>query len=149
MQPIFRSQLVWVTFPIGTTFGKALPFQDQPVINGNYVVGAEVAPDAVMVLTPDQSPTTATPELYSVTWNDGSDKRHQDVPVNTLFAAFNGGIYKEYVPFLCDFQKSRVIYRGATALEAPEALAFVMYFVRPEDMTEYNRLMRLLETGNE
>lgn len=122
-----------------------MPFQDQPVINGCWVVGAEMQPVGIQAATPDRDPVTATPALYSVTWNDGSDHRHEDVPVSTLIASFNGGIYKEYIPFRCDFQKSRVTYRGVNPTIAVEAVPFTIYFVRPEDMDAFRRLMGQLQ----
>jgi len=148
MQPIFRTQLVWVRFGAATSgFGSSLPFPDQPNINGCYVVGAESIYDQVLPFTPDQ--TAVTPNIfdYSVTWNSGSDQLHQDVPCAQLLAQLNGGIWKEYTPFLCDFQKSRVTRRAAAVLAEPESVPFTIYYLKPDDLRDFDRLIAKLR-GN-
>lgn len=134
-------------FRLGATFGEAVPFQDQPVINGNYVVGCEAVDEFILTQTPDRTPVTNAAANFTVTWFDGSDQRHQDVPINTLSSVWNAGVFKEYVPFLCDFQKSRVKYNGASGLGSAQSVPFIIYYMRPEDLVSYERLMAKLERG--
>ena len=134
-------------FRLGATFGDSVPFQDQPILNGNYVVGCEAMDDNILQFTPDRTPVTASSASFSVTWFDGSDQRHQDVPVNTLSSSYNAGVYKEYVPFQCDFQKSRVKYMGQGGIGQAQSVPFVIYYMRPEDLVAYEKLMVKLERG--
>lgn len=142
MQPIFRTQLIWARIaPANSGFGASIPFPDQPILAGCYVVGAESVSVDMLTFTPDQTPVTPTPADYSVSWAEGSDFRHEDVPVTELIAQLNGGVWKEYTPFVCDFQKSRVTRRGTGLLAADEAVAFTIYYFTPDDLRNFDALM--------
>lgn len=111
------------------------------------MVGAEAITADVLTFTPDNTPVTPTIEDYSVTWNSGADQLHQDVPVAELVASLNGGVWKEYTPFVCDFQKSRVIRRAAAALAETEAVPFTVYYFTPDDLRRFDELMDRLRNG--
>lgn len=147
MLPIARSNLVWVKFVAGALTGGSLPFQDQPDLNGNLVTGVELVNATLLALTPDQTAVTTSPQNYSLTLNEGSDARYKDLAGGTLYTFNNAGVWKEFEPFYCDFQKSRTTYRAAAALAADEAVAYQFYYMRPEDVKALNDLMDRLRLG--
>lgn len=144
MQPLFRTQLVWVRVPANPIFGASYPFPDQPVLQGCYTVGIEAVSADLLTNTPDQTPVTANPEYYSLTLNEGSDARHQDMPVGSLISLLNGGIWKEFTPFVTDWQKSRVTFRSTVAVEEIEAVPFAVYYFTPDDLRRFDELMAKL-----
>lgn len=147
MLAIPRSQLVWVRFAVATTRGTKLPFQDQPELNGNFVVGIESFNSGQLALVPDSFAVTTSLADWTLTLNEGSDSRFTDMPCTSLNALANGGVYKEFTPFLCDWQKSRVTYYGVDALDAPYAVPFNVYYFRPEDIREQEALFARLSAG--
>jgi len=140
MKAIFRLETIWVTFQAGLTAGYELPFQDQPLLNGCYILGIEAFNDTVLELVPDQTVVTTDLSPYLLTLNEGSDERHRLVPCQSLFPPGNGGVWKEFTPFIADWQKSRVKYVGAAAVPALVAVPFTVHYARPEDFEAYKAL---------
>lgn len=143
MQPIFRSQLVWATLPANSLQpGASFPFPDQPILNGCYIAGIEALNSELLARTPDQLPVNPFYAALTLTLHDGSDKRHDQVPVSLLIPSVNFGVYKEFTPFICDWQKSRVTATSSQAIAQPYSVPFNVYYFRPEDLKLFDALMQ-------
>lgn len=134
MKPIRRSQLIWVRVPAGTTGGRAIPFPDQPDLKGVLVTAVLPCDDSFLSFTPDNLPViaAATSIDYHVTLNNGSDQRHQRIPLRQLATFYNAGIWTETEPFVMDWQKSRVTYQGTAAIALDAAVPFVVHYYYPD-----------------
>ena len=135
METIARTQLVWVRFST-FGFGVGTPFPDQPLLNGCWITGIEAVDANEMEATPDGTPLATNLVPYALSLYDGSDVLHQDVPCTLLQPSLMAGIWKEFVPFVCDWQKSRVIWRGAAAPAEAEAVAFAVHYVLPDELNK-------------
>jgi hypothetical protein len=136
MKPIVRSELIYVRVPAGTGPGAAIPFPDQPSLNGTSITGVEAYVAEVLAFTPDRTPVLplADAVLFGVSFNEGSDKRHQNIPITSLVTAAQGGIWHEFQPFKVDYQKSRVHFYGTAATAELVAVPFLVHYIRPEDV---------------
>lgn len=136
MFPIIRSKLVSVTLPVGISRGASIEFTDQPELNGTFITGIESITVDQLSVSPSRNPVVSLVEASDlvVTLNDGSDKRHDQVPYLSLNTAQNAGIWHEFKPFPVDWQKSAVSFMNTTPLASTVDAVFVVHYFRPEDI---------------
>lgn len=135
MNLIHRSELIWIRVTNGNTMaGAFVPFNDQPSLNGVYVTGMEAMGASTLGFTPDGIPviTNADQRLIALTFNEGSDKRHKQLPDVQLDPALNFGIWKEVTPFKIDWQKSGANILGNLSA-ALLSIPVLIHYYYPED----------------
>ena len=121
MRPIDRYLQVSTTQVVGATIGAGtfVPFPDVPELrSGVSIYGMEaydatdqsVSPNGFVGLI-----TAADTLLCTLILQEQSTQRVQYVPYRSLIARLNGGIWKEFTPFLCNWQSSGMYFTGAVA----------------------------------
>lgn len=117
MQPIQRSKLVWLQVPANTLAGAEIRFPDIPEIRGKRITGIEAYDDAMLSNTPDQIPAIAAADLPkgTLTLRCDSTRQLEQMPLATLLPTNNGGIWKEPVPFIPNWQASSVTFNATPA----------------------------------
>lgn len=130
MRPIVRAELVFVRFSNTGNQGDTQRFPDTPSLNGAgvRVLGIEAFTDAQLLQTPDGSPCLPAAEVdrVVVTLAEGSDQRYKQMPLSSLVAQLNAGVWKEFSPLQMDFQKSQVELVGS--ITAGSSVPFVFYY---------------------
>lgn len=106
MKPIYGYKVV--TLNINANTGAAeVAFNDQPELVGKRVVGIEVFDETQMTYTVEGIPviSAATSLFASLTFKDQTSlERLKDVPLWTLNPVYMAGIYKQFEPFLPNWQ---------------------------------------------
>lgn len=138
MLPIIRAQLVTVNIDLaaGTGAGASIPFPDQPILNGTYIMGWEAFDVTDLTTAPNRRPIVSAADslVIAVTLNDGSNLRYKRMPYTSLRTITHAGVWKECDPTLIDFQKSVVEFFANSAAAALYSLAFMFYYATPTDM---------------
>lgn len=118
MRPIPKSKLVWVTIPAGTPPGQIIPFPDVPDLRDKMLLGVEAYNRDLLAATPDGVGVVQTVDLpfVAVTWKDYSFERIQDTPCTTLVPTNIGGLWKQFVPFVPNWQASFIRVTGVPAV---------------------------------
>jgi hypothetical protein len=108
MRPIPKSKLVWVNIPAGTVAGAAINFPDVPELRDKPIIGVEAYNLSLLAATPDLVATISAADLVgvTVTLKDYSDERVQDIPASTLVPTNIAGLWKQFVPFVVNWQAS-------------------------------------------
>lgn len=134
MQPIKRAELIWITVPAGTVAGASLPFLAQPTLEGVDILGAEMLDATGLSFTPDLVAviTAADRIRATLTLAEGSDEVVKDLPLTSMNAVANAGVWKEFDRIRVDWQKSYVKITQTFAT-LPCQVPFVFYYARPED----------------
>jgi len=129
MKTIVASKLVWLNVPAGTVAGSVIRFPDIPELRDKKITGIEFYNIAMLAATPDQVATISAADATGavLTLKENSTERVQDIPLNTLLPTNTGGIWKEFVPFVVNWQASAVRY---TALPAtlPHSVPFSIFY---------------------
>lgn len=119
MKPITRSLLVESNVvPAAAQAGTFIFFPDIPELRGGVLIeGVEVYTTDELSFGPSQianvSPGDALVCLLSL--NELSTQRHKQVPLYSFISTTNAGIWKEFDPFLCNWQASGIQLVNATA----------------------------------
>lgn len=133
MRAIERSKLVWARIT-ATGAGIFVPFPEQPDLTRGkaLITGIESFTDEELAFVRDGTPviTAADAGNLTLTIQEFSDERHQDMPLLTLNTAITAGIWKEFDPFGVAWPKSGVFPVAAMTAE-PLAAAFLVYYCRP------------------
>lgn len=134
MLPIYRSILVQVQ--CNATQGGEVEFPDVSELRqGVEVMGIEAynnvdlttAPNGRAVITP------ADALLCTVVLTDASEQMIRNIPHSTLIPRLQGGIWKEFVPFLVNFQRSRLVFSTPAALGNVFTAPFTVYYRKLSD----------------
>jgi hypothetical protein len=130
MRLIERSKLVTVNIPIGTATGAVIPFPDIPELRDKRLTGIEFYDDTVLTTSPDQlaTLTAAQAAAMTLTLKRNSVEHIQDVPLQTLNSSLLGGIWKEFEPFIPNYQSSFLRNVGA-GFGAAQAVAFNIFYL--------------------
>lgn len=132
-----RTQLVVTVIPNGGgNVGGKLTIPAQPDLDGCLIVGFEMFTDAQMIATPDRVPVLPSGEALNVTLtlNESADQRFRRMPMTTLIAELQAGIFRQCEPFQVDWNKS--IFEFGAACTANTALVIQVQYLRPEDAPE-------------
>lgn len=135
MQPIRRSQFVFQTVP--ATFGPGtLNFPDVPELrSGVEVVGIEAYTSASLSATTSGVVMVTAADAIKVvlTLVDKSTELIREIPLISLAPANNAGLWKEFVPFLVNWQRSKIIVTQAFAAATPSAVGVSVFFRKLTD----------------
>lgn len=130
MRAIPRYKLVYVTIPAGTTAVANIPFPDIPELRDCPIIGLEAYDTNLLTNTPDQVPVIANGDSQSlvVVLKDASNERVQEIPYCTLITYLNAGIWKQFDPFVVNWQSSvlRVLVRPGAL---PVSAAFGVFYL--------------------
>jgi hypothetical protein len=131
MRAIPRMKLIWATVPFGTQPGSVIPFPNVSELLDAPIVGIEAYDAAFLVATPDLQPnvTAADMPTISVVLKDSSNERVQDIPATTLAPFQIGGIWKQFEPFVVNWQSSFVRVVGAPAAGTAFSVAFGVFYL--------------------
>lgn len=131
MHAINYAKLVWVTVPAGTTVGF-VPFPDIPELRTAKIVGIEVYDTSFLANTPDGQPCAAAGDLTAGTLvlRENSTERHEQVPLQTLYIANTQGIWKEFTPFVCNWQASGVQFTNNPATATQFTVPFTVFWTK-------------------
>ena len=128
MREIPRFKLVWATLPIAAQTGATIPFPDVPELRGKRIFGVECYAAPYLAATPDLVACSSLADITKMTLvlRDGIDERVQDIPCATLYPQYVAGIYKQFTPFVVNWQSSFV--RIVQTVTGAQTVAFgVMY----------------------
>ena len=108
-----------------TTAGAFVRFSDNSILRGKRIVGIEAFDAKQLVNTPDQVPCIAQADIPTATLvlKEASSDRVDDCPLFTLQVSNTAGIWKEFRPFVGDWQKS-----GVRFVANPAATLFTVPF---------------------
>lgn len=122
MRPIDRYLQVSTTTAVGANIGAGtfIPFPDVPELrSGVSIYGMEAYTAADQTISPNGFVpliTLADSLLATVILQEQSTQRVQFIPYRSLIPSQNGGIWKEFTPFLCNWQSSGLYFTGSVAL---------------------------------
>lgn len=130
MQPIPRSKLVWINLPAGATAGAAPKFPNIPELVGKTIIGIEFYDITILSATPDQTQVISAADSLGVTLvlKEDSLQRIEQIPVATLLPTNNAGIWKEFTPFIVNWQSS-FVQLNATPGVSSTAVPFNVFYV--------------------
>lgn len=135
MQPIRRSQFVFQIVP--ATFGPGtLQFPDVPELRtGVEVVGIEAYTSTQLAATTSGVAMVTAGDAVKValTLVDASTELIREIPLVSLISANNGGLWKEFVPFLVNWQRSKIAVTQAFAAATPSAVGISVFFRKLTD----------------
>lgn len=134
MKPIVRSILVNVQCVAGQA--GSVKFPDVAELReGVEVVGMEAYNVVDLTNTPDGAVVISAADalLCTVTLTDKSELRVRNIPHSTLIPRINGGIWKEFAPFLVNFQRSTLTFGAAAAAGAAFSAPFTIYYRKLTD----------------
>lgn len=131
MEPIKRSQLVWIVVTNGTTLnGAYIPFPDQPDLRGKQITGIECINSDYLTNAPDGTTcfSSADETHCMLTLYKGAVMQEKDVPCASLDSQLNFGIWKQFEPFQVNWQRSgvRVVSPLSAALLA---IPFLVHYM--------------------
>ncbi len=129
MKPLIASKLVWLNVPDYTVAGSSIRFPDIPELSDKRITGIEFYNIAMLAATPDQvAVITAADALgATLTLKENSTERVQDIPLATMLPTNVGGIWKEFVPFVVNWQAS-VVRFTTTPATLPCAVPFNIFY---------------------
>lgn len=133
MKPVYRSRLVAVPIPAGTTAGAFLAFPDQPDLKkGARITGFETFTAADLTISSGANVISdADAVTVQLTLAEGSDERVQYIPYLAARTALNAGSVREVKDFSIEWTQSYV-RTNATIAAACVALVLV-HFYYPSD----------------
>lgn len=144
MKALFRTELIYAIFEANVTAGAFVAFPDQPLLDGNYLMGIEAVTADMLIQIPDQIDVTTDLTAWTLSLSEGSDQKFGHNPMAALFPPANGGIWKEFVPFIVNWQRSGVTYVGTAPLDARYAVPFIAHYATPQDFLDYLELCNKL-----
>lgn len=108
MKPISRYKQVFVRLTAGTVAGATVPFPLVEELRDKRVTAIEFYNITMLAATQDQQPviTAADAVGCEVVFKEHSTERVQSIPLATLLPTNIGGIYKQFVPFVINWQSS-------------------------------------------
>ena len=121
MRPIDRYLQVSTNNVVGANVaaGSFVPFPDVPELRSGVLIhGAEAYTASDATNSPNGFVpliTLADSLLATIVLQEKSTQRVQWIPYRSLVASQNGGIWKEFTPFLCNWQSSGIYFTGAVA----------------------------------
>lgn len=117
MKPLIASKLVWLNVPTGTVAGSSVRFPDIPELSDKRITGIEFYNIAMLAATPDQVAVISAADALgaTLTLKENSTERVQDIPLSTMLPTNVGGIWKEFVPFVVNWQASLVRFTTTPA----------------------------------
>lgn len=140
MNPIVRSQLVWINVPTGGgAAGSTLKFPDVGELVGTYILGIEAFSIVTLAATPDRVAVLSAAESTGVLLSmyEGNVMRHQQIPMAILRPENVGGIVFETFPFVPNWKMSGI--EMTAAVTAARSIPFVFWYASIDDMRELFR----------
>lgn len=139
MKPIIRSYLTEVNLGAAIGAGQQKQFQDYPVLRDAWCFGIEVLDSDVLSPSPQNS--TVVPALTGLTLTMVDNFQAEiikDYPCFDLNPAYQGGLYREFVPFQMNLTKSYFTIRAIAGLAANQAVLANIFYMTNKD---YQRIM--------
>lgn len=130
MQPIARSRLVWISLQASAGRGTVVSFPQLDAIRGKAITGIQAFSAEDMTVTPDG--VAVIPDVLNMFLNllDGSKEQQFRIPGNSLRTGANAGVWKEFTPFVPDWQRSYVEFGSAVVVPAGgNSIPFLVFYL--------------------
>ena len=133
MKAIERSKLVELRVNVGIARGGTPGFNLERELIGKLITGIELVTSTQLVTSPNGEPVVTGGESTNMllTLLEDSNKRHDQIPLPMLNPALTGGIWKEFVPFVCNVQGSYITLSAVVGNVAPIIVPFMWHYMDP------------------
>ncbi|MCX7901197.1 MAG: hypothetical protein N2483_02685 [Burkholderiaceae bacterium] len=130
MKPILRSQTIAVNLPAGLSITGKVFLPDIPELRSALVDGLETYADTEAAANLDGTPVVTAAELPSLALSlvQESDRRAQDLPLQSLRAVAYGGIWKEFTGWRLNWQKCYLQWVGAAPIAAQKCVLLTVFY---------------------
>jgi hypothetical protein len=133
MKPVYRSRLILVPIPTGTTTGAIIAFPDQPDLKkGARVTGYETFTFDDLNTTPlGTGISNADAANTLVTLSEGSDERVRQIPYLAARTPANSGQVRELMDFEVEWTQCALQFTFSVAASVAPIL---VHFYYPSDL---------------
>lgn len=119
--------------------GQQKQFQDYPVLRDAWCFGLEVFDSTVLATSPQNAVVVPQIDGLTLTMLDNFQAEIvKDYPCFDLCPAFQGGLYREFVPFQMNLTKSYFTIRNTAGLAANQSVLANIFYMTNKD---YQRIM--------
>lgn len=119
--------------------GQQKQFQDYPVLRDAWCFGIEVMNSDVLATSPQNSVVVPVLDGLTLTMLDKFQAETiKDYPCFDLNPAFQGGLYREFVPFQMNLTKSYFTIRNVAGIAANQSVLANIFYMTDKD---FQRIM--------